>query len=149
MSRPSWIEYFMTFAYVASSRSSCLRRKVGCIIVKDKHILSTGYNGAPSRVKECEEIGCLREQLNIPSGERHEICRGVHAEQNSVAFAARYGVSLKDSFLVSTTYPCSMCAKLLIQAGITSVYYAEGYPDPMAKELFESACVSVEEVVWK
>ncbi len=116
-SRPDWNEYFMSIAELVSKRSTCLRRKVGAVIVKDKRILSTGYNGAPSGIKHCIETGCLRERLNVPSGERHELCRGLHAEQNAIIQAAYHGVEIKDSVIYCTNLPCVICTKMLINAG--------------------------------
>lgn len=125
----------MEMAKLVSTRSTCIRRHVGAVIVKDKRVLSTGYNGAPKGSKHCEELGCIRVELNVPSGTRHELCRGVHAEQNAVIQAAYFGVSVKDSTIYTTTFPCSMCAKLLINAGIKEIVYYDGYPDDLSKEL--------------
>jgi len=137
MARPSWNEYFMTIAELVSKRSTCLRRQVGCILVKDKRILSTGYNGAPSGIPHCEEVGCLRE--DIPPGERHELCRGLHAEQNAIIQAATFGVNITGSTLYSTHQPCSVCAKMLVNAGIKKIIIKEGYPDKLAREILHSA----------
>jgi dCMP deaminase len=140
MSRPSWDEYFMQIAGLVSTRSTCLRRSVGAVLVRDKTILATGYNGAPRGLAHCEELGgCYREQLGVPSGERHEICRGTHAEQNAIAQAALVGVSTKDSTLYVTNHPCSICTKILLNAGVRRVVYAEGYPDELARLLIEEA----------
>lgn len=136
---PSWDEYFMKMAILASERSTCLRRKVGAILVKDKRILSTGYNGAPSGLTHCIDIGCLREKLNIPSGEKHELCRGLHAEQNCIIQAACYGIPIMGSTLYSTTIPCSICSKMLINIKIKKIYYLEGYSDEIAKEMIAEA----------
>ena len=135
MNRPTADEYFMNMAKLVATRSTCVRREVGAVIVKDKRVLSTGYNGAPKGSKHCDELGCIRVELNVPSGTRHELCRGVHAEQNAVIQAAYFGVSVKDSTIYTTTYPCSMCAKLLINAGIKEIVYNEGYPDDLSKDL--------------
>lgn len=124
---------------MVSTRSTCLRRKVGAVLVKDKRIISTGYNGPPSGLKHPEEVGCLREKLGVPSGERHELCRGLHAEQNAIIQAALHGVSTKGSVLYCTHCPCSLCVKMLINAGITKVIYKEGYPDWLAKEIAKEA----------
>ncbi|MGI5965099.1 MAG: deoxycytidylate deaminase [Candidatus Methanomethylophilaceae archaeon] len=137
MTRPSNDEYFMNMAELASSRSTCLRRHVGAIIVKDKRVLSTGYNGSPKGTRHCEEKGCIRVQMDVPSGTRHELCRGVHAEQNAVIQAAYFGVSLNGSTIYTTTFPCSMCAKILINAGVREVVFREGYPDDLSKELLD------------
>ncbi|RUM90986.1 MAG: cytidine deaminase [Thermovibrio sp.] len=139
MSRPSWDQYFMSIAQMVSTRSTCLRRKVGAVLVKDRRIISTGYNGPPSGLKHPEEVGCLREKLGVPSGERHELCRGLHAEQNAIIQAALHGVSTKGSVLYCTHCPCSLCVKMLINAGIVKVIYREGYPDWLAKEIAKEA----------
>ena len=143
MNRPDNDAYFMEMAQLVSKRSTCGRRKVGAVIVKDKRVLTTGYNGSPKGTKHCEELGCLREQMNIPSGTRHELCRGVHAEQNAVIQAAYFGVSIKDGAIYTTTFPCSMCAKILINAGIREVVYAEEYIDELSKRLFDETNVTL------
>lgn len=144
VSRPTWNEYFASITKQVAMRSTCLRRKVGAIVVKDKRILTTGYNGAPMGVRNCLEIGsCLRQQLEIPSGQRHEICRGLHAEQNAVLQAAYHGVSIRDSVIYTTTQPCVMCAKMIINSGIRKIYYFEEYPDPLALELLREARVKL------
>jgi len=141
--RPSWNDYFMQIAQIVSSRSTCLRRQVGAIIVRNNQILSTGYNGAPKGVPHCESTGCLREKLNVPPGERHELCRGVHAEQNAIIQAAVNGVSIKGATMYCTHQPCSICAKMIINAEIKTVYVGELYPDKLAEEMFKSAGVQV------
>lgn len=141
--RVSWDEYFMSFAKLASSRSTCLRRKVGAVIVRDKHIISTGYNGAPKGVRHCSETGCLREKLKIPSGERHELCRGLHAEQNAIIQAALYGTSTDGGIIYCTNQPCAICAKMIINAGIKMVIYEDGYKDELAYEMLEEAGVKI------
>jgi dCMP deaminase len=141
--RPSWENYFMDIASLVAKRSTCLRRSVGAILVKDKRVLSTGYNGAPSGIKHCMEVGCLREQLEVASGQRHELCRGIHAEQNAIIQAAFHGVSIRGSNLFCTNLPCSICAKMIINAGIERIYYASGYADPMADEMFKEAGIEV------
>ena len=141
--RPSWDEYFMSIAELAATRSTCLRRQVGSVIVKDKKILATGYNGAPSGLKHCLDIGCLREKLGIPSGERHELCRATHAEQNAIVQAALLGVSIKGGVLYSTTQPCILCTKLIINAGIKKIVIKDSYPDKMSKEMLKEAKVQV------
>jgi dCMP deaminase len=133
--RPSYDEYFMEMAHVVAKRSTCLRRRVGAILVKDKHILSTGYNGAPKGMRHCSETGCLREHMNIPSGERHELCRGLHAEQNVIIQAAVFGTSIKGSTLYCTNTPCVVCLKMLINAGVLEIIYAGDYPDDLAKTM--------------
>lgn len=129
----------MNMAKLVATRSTCIRRQVGAVIVKDKRVLSTGYNGAPKGSRHCDELGCIREILDVPSGTRHELCRGVHAEQNAVVQAAYFGVSVKDASIYTTTYPCSMCAKIIINAGITEIVFGEGYPDDLSKELLEES----------
>ncbi|MFA6641880.1 MAG: dCMP deaminase family protein [Methanomethylophilus sp.] len=146
MQRPTADEYFMDMAKLVSTRSTCLRRQVGVVIVKDRHVLSTGYNGAPKGTQHCEDTGCLRELLNVPSGERHELCRGVHAEQNAVAQAAYFGISVKGGTLYTTTFPCSLCAKILINAGIVEIVYDEGYMDDLSKSLLSETNIIVRQV---
>lgn len=136
--RPLWNEYFMKIAQLVSTRSTCLRRKVGAVIVKENQILATGYNGSPKGVPHCSEVGCMREQLNIPSGERHEICRGVHAEQNAIIQAAVNGVSIKKATLYCTDQPCSICAKMIINAEIETIVIGKEYPDKLAREMISN-----------
>ena len=145
--RPDWDTYFMRITKLVVTRSSCLRRSVGAVLVKDKRILATGYNGAPAGMAHCEEAGCLRDQLHIPSGKRHELCRGLHAEQNAIIQAARQGTEIKDSTLYCTTAPCSLCAKMLINAGVTRIVYEGSYPDERAMAFFAEAGVKVEHFV--
>lgn len=133
--RPDWDSYFMEIARIVSMRSTCLRRNVGAVIVKDKRILATGYNGAPSGFKHCLEVSCLRELMKIAPGERHELCRGLHAEQNAIIQAAYHGVSINGAHLYCTHLPCSICIKMLINAGIDKVYYEDGYPDELSLSL--------------
>jgi dCMP deaminase len=142
--RPDWDEYFMSIASLVATRSTCLRRAVGALLARDRRLLSTGYNGAPSGLRHCLDIGCYRQQNNIPSGERHELCRGLHAEQNAIIQAALHGVSLKGARLYCTNHPCIICAKMIINAGITSVMIKDGYGDPMAAEILGEAGVKVE-----
>ncbi|MHB1125880.1 MAG: deoxycytidylate deaminase [Bacillota bacterium] len=144
--RPDWDAYFMEIARVVATRSTCLRRQVGSVIVKGRRILSTGYNGAPTGVPHCTDVGCLREQLKVPSGERHELCRGLHAEQNSIVQAALYGVSIQDGVIYSTHQPCGLCAKMIINAGIRKVFFQGEYPDPLSREILSSAGVELERV---
>lgn len=141
--RPDWDHYFMQIASVVATRSTCMRRQVGALLVLNKRILSTGYNGAPSGLSHCLEVGCLREQLKIPSGERHELCRGLHAEQNAIIQAAVHGVAIKGSVLYCTHYPCALCAKMLVNAGVRSLVLSENYPDALAKELFTEAGIEI------
>lgn len=133
----------MDIAILVAKRSTCLRRAVGAVVVKDRRILSTGYNGAPTHVRHCLETGCLREQLHVPSGERHELCRGIHAEQNAIIQAAFHGVSIRDASLFCTNLPCSICAKMIINAGIRVIYYLDGYADTMSEEMLREAGVAV------
>jgi dCMP deaminase len=144
--RPSWETYFMDIAFLVAKRSTCLRRSVGAIIVKDKRILSTGYNGAPSGIRHCIETGCLREKLNVPSGENHELCRGIHAEQNAIIQAAYHGVSIKSATLFCTNLPCSICTKMIINAGINGVCYKSGYADDMSEEMLREASVEIKQI---
>jgi len=144
--RPSWENYFMGITALVAKRSTCLRRSVGAIIVKDKRILTTGYNGAPSGIRHCLEVGCLRERLQVASGERHELCRGIHAEQNAIIQAAFHGVSIKDSNLFCTNLPCSICAKMIINAGIKKIYYQSGYADALSEDMLREASVEVIQV---
>ncbi len=137
--RPSWDQYFMDIVELVSRRSTCLRRKVGAILVRDKRILATGYNGPPAGIAHCSETGCLRDKLKVPSGERHELCRGLHAEQNAIIQAALYGVSTKGSTLYCTTHPCIICAKMIINSGIESFVYRESYRDTLAVEMLREA----------
>ena len=142
--RPGWDAYFMRMAEFVATRSTCLRRKVGAVLVKDRRILATGYNGAPQGIKHCAEVGCLREQLSVPSGERHELCRGIHAEQNAIIQAALFGVSTKGSTLYCTTKPCVICTKMLINAQVERFVVAEMYPDDLADSFTKEAGISVE-----
>ena len=142
--RAPWSQYFMDITSLVAERSTCLRRKVGAIAVKDKRILATGYNGAPAGVPHCLEVGCLRAQLGIPSGQRHEICRGLHAEQNVIIQAAVHGISLKGAEIYCTHQPCLICTKMLINCGITKVYYLEAYPDELAAQMIREAGIPFE-----
>jgi dCMP deaminase len=142
--RPSWEKYFMDITQIVAKRSTCLRRQVGALLVKDKKILATGYNGAPSRLEHCLDIGCLREEMGIPSGERHELCRGIHAEQNAIVQAAYHGVGIRGATLYCTNHPCLICSKMIINAGIEKIVYAEGYADALAKEMLKESGIEVE-----
>ena len=133
--RPSWDEYFMKLANDVSTRTTCLRRAVGCVIVKDNRILATGYNGVPSGLRHCAETGCLREKLGVASGQRHEICRGLHAEQNAIIQAAKYGIDIRGSKIYVNTQPCVVCAKMIINAGILEIIYQNPYDDELSREL--------------
>ena len=147
MLRPSWDEYFMEITTLVARRSTCLRRQVGAVIVKDKNILASGYNGAPSGVAHCIDVGCLRERLKIPSGERHELCRGLHAEQNAIIQAAKHGTNIDSSTLYCTTMPCIICSKMIINSGIKRIVYQEGYPDDLAAEMIGESGVLMEKFV--
>lgn len=146
MSVLDWNEYFMQITHLVAKRSNCLRRQVGAIVVKDKRVLATGYNGAPRGLKHCAEIGCLREQMQVPSGERHELCRGLHAEQNSIIQAALYGTSIDGSVLYTTHQPCVLCVKMIINAGIKKIYYSDGYPDKLADDMLKEAGIETIEL---
>ena len=145
MPRPSWDQYFIDITHLVATRSTCLRRQVGALLVKDRNILATGYNGTPSGVSHCDEVGCLRDRLKVPSGERHELCRGLHAEQNAIIQAARHGVNIDGSTLYCTTMPCIICTKMLINAGIRRVVFEEGYADELAREMVAEAGIEVEQ----
>ncbi len=146
MMRPSWDEYFMAITRTVAERSTCLRRRVGAVVILDKRILTTGYNGAPTGLGHCLDVGCLREQQNVPSGERHELCRGLHAEQNAIIQAALSGVSIRGGTIYTTHFPCVLCAKMLINAGIRRVVFADGYPDLLSRELLTEAGLMVESI---
>ena len=144
--RPDWDTYFLDIVELVSRRSTCLRRAVGAGLVRDRRILATGYNGAPSKLKHCLEIGCLREKLKVPSGERHELCRGLHAEQNAVIQAALHGVSAKGSTLYCTNHPCVICAKMIINAGVARIVIRDGYHDKLAAQMLREAGVKVNQL---
>ena len=133
----------MQIVDLVKTRSTCLRRQVGALIVKDKRILASGYNGAPSGVAHCAEVGCLRQQLNIPSGERHELCRAIHAEQNAIVQAAYSGTSVNGSTMYVSLQPCSLCAKLMINAGIKKLVFRGNYPDELALSMLNEAGVEL------
>ncbi|MDR3176564.1 MAG: cytidine/deoxycytidylate deaminase family protein [Desulfovibrio sp.] len=144
MTRLPWPHYFMNITHLVAERSTCLRRKVGAIAVKDKRILATGYNGAPRNIRDCLEIGsCRRMREGTPPGERHELCRGIHAEQNVIIQAAVHGVSLEKAVIYCTHQPCSICSKMLINCAVEAVYFETAYPDPMAVELFAEAGITL------
>ena len=134
----------MDITHLVAKRATCLRRQVGAVLVKDKKILATGYNGAPSRLEHCLEIGCLREKQGIPSGERHELCRGLHAEQNAIIQAAYHGVEIRGATLYCTNHPCIICSKMIINAGIEKVVYEDGYADALAKEMLKESGIKIE-----
>ena len=143
MKRPTIDEYFMNIAKVVATRSTCLRHHVGAVIVRDKRIISTGYNGSPKGLKHCLDIGCIRDQESIESGTKVEICRAIHAEQNAIIQAALHGTSTEGATLYCTHQPCIICAKMIINAGIIKVVYGEDYPDEAAIELFNEANIEV------
>lgn len=142
--RPSWDEYFIQLAHQVATRSTCLRRHVGSVIVRDKHILATGYNGAPSGLEHCDVVGCLREEMGIPSGQRQEICRGLHAEQNAIIQAALHGVSTRGASIYVTHQPCITCAKMIINAGIVRIVCDSAYPDELARDMLREAGIPLE-----
>lgn len=135
----------MDIARLVASRSTCLRRQVGAVIVKDKNVLATGYNGTPKGISHCDRQGCLREKLGVPSGERHELCRGLHAEQNAIIQAAKHGVNITAGTLYCTNAPCVICAKMLINAGLKKIVYLEGYPDQLATDLLRESALEIEQ----
>lgn len=146
--RKSWNSYFMEIAEIVKTRSTCIRRQVGAVIVKDNRIITTGYNGAPSGLRHCiDNRGCERERLNVPSGQRHELCRALHAEQNAIIQAAKIGVSTEGTTIYITTQPCVICAKMIINAGIKKVVYKASYPDEMAMKMLEESGIEVVGVV--
>ncbi len=147
MTRPGWDEYFMEITRLVARRSSCLRRQVGAVLVKEKNILASGYNGVPTGITHCAETGCLRAKLNVPSGERHELCRGLHAEQNAIIQAAKHGTNINGATLYSTTMPCIICAKMIINAGILRVVYEEGYADQLSQEMVAESGLVVEKFI--
>ncbi len=142
--RPSWDEYFMRIAHEVAKRATCLRRSVGAVVVLDKRILSTGYNGAPTGLPHCSETGCLRDRLHVPSGERVELCRGLHAEMNALLQGARYGIRMDGATLYSTHVPCSLCSKMIINTGIVRVVAAVEYPDSFGYDMLLQAGVELD-----
>jgi dCMP deaminase len=141
--RPDNDMYFMSMAELVATRSTCLRRHVGAVIVKEKRVLTTGYNGAPRGLRHCEEVGCVRQQNHIESGTRHELCRGVHAEQNAVIQGAYFGVSIKGASVYTTNFPCVLCAKILLNAGIEEIVYLDNYVDELSKTILDEAGIKV------
>lgn len=144
--RPDWDEYFMTIAEEVAKRSTCIRRQIGAVVVKDKRILATGYNNVPSGISHCDEVGCLREQERIPSGERAELCRGIHAEQNAVIQAARYGTPIDGAVIYTTTHPCVLCTKILINCGVVEIVYGGSYPDELSKKMIAESGITIRHV---
>jgi dCMP deaminase len=149
MNRPTWEEYFMEITRLVAKRATCLRRQVGAVLVMDKRLLATGYNGAPSGLAHCLEVGCLREKNNIPSGERHELCRGIHAEQNAIIQAAFHGVRIQGATLYCTNLPCVICTKMIINAGIKEIIYESGYADDLTREMLLEARIPVRQFPLK
>ena len=142
MPRPSWDDYFIGIAEQVAGRSTCLRRQTGAVLVKDRRILATGYNGTPAGLRHCEEVGCLREQRSIASGSHHELCRGIHAEQNAVIQAAKHGITIDGATAYTTHQPCVLCAKILINAGVVDIVYRDAYPDSLAEEILAEAGIT-------
>lgn len=147
--RPSWDDYFMSIAQEVALRSTCMRRQIGALVVRDKRILATGYNNVPSGIGHCTARGCLRDELNIPSGQRHELCRGIHAEQNAIVQAAKYGTSIDGASLYVTAQPCILCAKMMINAGVKEIVFMGVYPDKLSREMLEEAGVVLRQVISK
>ena len=145
--RPSWDAYFMDIARLVARRATCVRRAVGAVMVRDRHILTTGYNGAPAGMRHCDQTGCLRTRLAVPSGERHELCHGIHAEQNAIIQAACHGISVRNATLYCTHQPCSICAKMLINVGIQKVCYGESYDDASSRTTLLEAGVEMQHVL--
>ncbi len=147
MKRPSWDEYFMEMAQLTAKRSTCMRRQVGAVIVKDRHAIATGYNGAPRGIMHCEDRGgCIRQQLNVPSGQRHELCMALHAEQNAIIQAAVMGNSVEGGTIYITHQPCAICAKMILNAGIKRIVIKEGYPDELAASILDEAGLKIEKL---
>jgi dCMP deaminase len=141
--RPAWNEYFLKITKVIAERATCVKRKVGAVIVKDNQILATGYNGSPKGFKHCEEVGCIRKQMEVPSGWRHELCRGLHAEQNAIIQAAWHGIKIQGGTMYCTNQPCVICVKMMINAGIKKLVYIGDYPDELAQEMLSQSSVEV------
>ena len=144
--RPSWDEYFMKMALLVAERSTCLRHHVGAVIVRDKRILTTGYNGAACGTKDCLELGCLRDEMKIPSGTKHEICRAIHAEQNAIIQAGLHGINIKDAIIYCTHSPCILCAKMLANSRIKKFITCNAYPDKSYKNLFVETGIGFQKI---
>ncbi|HAR61985.1 MAG: cytidine deaminase [Candidatus Margulisiibacteriota bacterium] len=142
--RPDWDEYFLRIMAVVMQRASCLKRKVGALIVKDNRILASGYNGAPAGIDHCEKVGCLRKELNVPSGQRHELCRGLHAEQNAIVQAAVHGIAIKGATIYCNFLPCIICTKMIINSGIKRVVFTGYYPDDLAVKMFTETDIELD-----
>jgi len=147
--RPSWDEYFLEVAHLVAKRSTCLRRHVGAVAVRDRRILATGYNGAPSGLAHCTDTGCLREKLKVPSGQRQELCRALHAEQNIILQCVLHKVDLKDCILYVINQPCVICTKMLIGVGIKKIVIEEGYPDKLARQMLKEAGITIKRLPKK
>lgn len=143
MIRPAWDDYFMKITQDVSERATCVKRQVGAIIVKDNRILSTGYNGAPKGFDHCEKTGCIRKEMGLPSGQRHELCRGLHAEQNAIIQAAVHGVQVEGSTLYCNYQPCAICVKMMINAGIKKLIFSGSYPDELAQQMLKTSKLKV------
>lgn len=146
MQRPDWDTYFLMTAIIASTRSTCLRRKVGAVITLQNHVLSTGYNGSPHGTRHCIDVGCMREKFGIPSGERHEMCRGSHAEMNAISQASKMGIKTDGATIFCTHEPCSFCTKAIINAGIKEIVYFNPYPDELAQQIRAEAGIAVRQL---
>jgi dCMP deaminase len=144
--RPGVDQYFMEIAHLASQRSTCTRRKVGAVIVKDKRILATGYNGPPKGIEHCTDRECIRTEMGIPSGEHHELCRGIHAEQNAIIQAAIFGINVNGAAIYATNYPCSFCAKMIINAGIGEIVYDKDYKSELSTALLQESGLTVRKI---
>ena len=151
--RPGWDEYFLRLAELASTRSTCLRRRVGALLVAERRVLATGYNGPPRGLPHCREAGCLRETLKVPSGQRHEICRAIHAEQNAILQAAQHGVPIRQATLYCTHQPCAICARMILNLDVTRLVLRGAYPDKLAQNFFREAGFAREEagelIIWR
>ena len=146
MNRPSWDEYFMSIARLVAERSTCIRRHVGAVIVKDKRVLSTGYNGVPKGITHCTETGCIREKMGIPSGQRHELCKGLHAEQNALVQAASSSTNIAGGTVYCTFQPCIVCTKMIINAEIKKIVYEGSYPDELSMEMLKESGIEVVQI---
>ncbi|NQU17375.1 MAG: cytidine deaminase [Candidatus Saganbacteria bacterium] len=144
--RPSWDKYFMRITEDVSLRATCVKRKVGAIIVKNNRIISTGYNGAPKGFEHCSSVGCLRKKMNVPSGERHELCRGLHAEQNAIVQAAVHGDQIDGGTLYCNYQPCVICVKMMINAGIKRLVFSGNYPDELAGKMLRESNISITKI---
>lgn len=141
--RPSWDDYFIKITHLVAERSTCLKRAVGAIIVKENRILTTGYNGAPKGLKHCSETGCIRKEMNVASGQRHELCRGLHAEQNAIIQAAWHGVKIEGATMYCTYQPCVICVKMMLNAGVKKLVFTGTYPDELAAKMLRESNMEV------